>query len=140
MREALAALQVAVRELMAAVPGVAGSRPVDVMAALSIDLKLAWKFARIAQSGDPFAIVRHLPGAAGWRIAMDAARTAGAPQASVARSARAFDDAVRLGTTWAGDRKGFDMMAAGLTAGSDLRIDAFDVRAARAHQVDVLMK
>lgn len=136
---------------MAAVPGVAGSRPVDVMAALSIDLKLAWKLARIAQSGDPFAIVRHLPGTAGWRIAMDAARKAGAAPAIVARSARTFDDAVRLGTLWAGDRKGFDMMAAGLTAGSDLRIDVehrrqlylggsyvWGVRARAAVRVDIL--
>ncbi len=151
VRDALAALQVAVREVMTAVPGVAGSRPVDVMAALGIDLKLAWKLARIAQSGDPFTVVRHLPGAAGWRIAMEAARTAGAPQAAVARSVRSFDDAVRLGTAWAGDRKGFDMMAAGLTAGSDLRIDVeqrrqlylggsyvWGVRARAAVRVDIL--
>lgn len=123
VRDALVALQAAARELMSSVPGIAGSRPVDVMAALSIDLKLAWKLARIAQSGDPFASVRHLPGPAGWRIAMEAARAAGAPQSAIALAARAFEDATTAGTAWAGDRKAFDMMAAGLAAGSDMRID-----------------
>jgi hypothetical protein len=151
VRDALAALQVAVRELLATVPGFTGSRPVDVMAALAIDLKLAWKLARIAQSGDPFAIARHLPGAAGWRIASQAATAAGATQAAVARATHAFESAVAAGTAWAGDRKAFDMMAAGLAAGSDMRIDVehrrqlylggsyvWGVRARAAVRVDIL--
>ncbi|MEY3026047.1 MAG: hypothetical protein RLZZ238_944 [Planctomycetota bacterium] len=151
VRESLARLQAAVRDLMASVPNVAGSRPVDVMAALGIDLKLAWKLARIAQTGDPFAIVRHLPGSAGWRIATEAAKTAGAPQATVTRAGIAFEEAVSLGTAWAGDRKAFDIMAAGLAAGSDMRIDVehrrqlylggsyvWGVRARAAVRVDIL--
>lgn len=123
VRAELVRLQSAVREMVAAVPGIAGSRPVDLMAALQIDLKLAWKLARIAQSGDPFAAVRHLPGAAGWRIAVEAARRSGAPDALVVRADAAFASAVRTGTLWAGDRKAFDMMATGLASGSDMRID-----------------
>lgn len=123
VREELAALQVAVRAMLADLPGLAGSRPVDIMNAVSIDLKLAWKLARIAQSGDPFATVRHLPGAAGWRIATAAIATAGARAEVVAAASTAFDRAIATGTAWAGDRKAFDIMAAGVAAGSDLRID-----------------
>jgi hypothetical protein len=123
VRDALVELQTAVREAMAGAKHLGGGRPVDLVAAFGLDLKLAWKLSRIAQSGDPFAAVRHLPGAAGWRIAMDAMRAAGSPAASIAAADEAFDGAIRLGTAWAGDRKAFDMMAAGLAAGSDLRID-----------------
>jgi len=151
VRAGLVRLQAAVREVVASVPAIAGSRPVDLMAALQIDLKLAWKVARISQSGDPFAAVRHLPGAAGWRIATEALRNAGAAGALIERASAAFDDAVRLGTAWAGDRKAFDMMAAGLASGSDMRIDVehrrqlylggsyvWGVRARLALRVDVL--
>ncbi|MEY2796341.1 MAG: hypothetical protein RIR10_2057, partial [Planctomycetota bacterium] len=86
-------------------------------------LKLAWKISRIAQSSDPFAAVRHLPGIAGWKIAMLAMERAGSPAARITAADAAFEEAIRLGTQWAGDRKAFDMMAAGLAAGSDLRID-----------------
>lgn len=151
VREALLALQAAARDALATVSALSGSRPVDVVAALGLDLKLAWKLARIAQSGDPFAAVRHLPGIAGWRIATGAMRAAGADAALVARADEAFEEVVRIGTAWAGDRRAFDMMAAGLASGSDLRIDVehrrqlylggsyvWGVRARLALRVDVL--
>lgn len=123
IRERLAALQASVRDMLATVPGVAGSRPVDIVASLGLDLKLAWKVARIAQSGDPFACVRHLPGATGWRIVLDAARKAGAATATITAADAAFERALADGVAWAGDRKAFEMMAADLARGSDLRID-----------------
>ncbi len=123
VREALLELQTAVREAMAGATQLTGGRPVDLVAAFGLDLKLAWKISRIAQSSDPFAAVRHLPGNAGWKIAMDAMARAGSPSTRIAAADVAFEEAIRLGTTWAGDRKAFDMMAAGLAAGSDLRID-----------------
>lgn len=123
VREALVTLQAAVREAMAGAKQLEGGRPVDLVAAFGLDLKLAWKISRIAQSSDPFAAVRHMPGTAGWKIAMDAMKSAGSPAARIAAADSAFEEAIRLGTTWAGDRKAFDMMAAGLGAGSDLRID-----------------
>jgi len=123
VREALLVLQTTVREAMAGAKQLEGGRPVDLVAAFGLDLKLAWKISRIAQSSDPFAAVRHLPGIAGWKIAMLAMERAGSPAARIAAADAAFEEAVRLGTQWAGDRKAFDMMAAGLAAGSDLRID-----------------
>jgi hypothetical protein len=123
VRESLAALQSAMREALAGVPRLSGTRPVDLVAALGLDLKLAWKLARIAQTSDPFASVRHLPGAAGWRIALDAIRRAGAVPATCDRLAAAFDEATRIGAAWGGDRRAFEMMAAGIAAGSDMRID-----------------
>jgi hypothetical protein len=123
VREALLVLQTTVREAMAGAKQLEGGRPVDLVAAFGLDLKLAWKISRIAQSSDPFAAVRHLPGIAGWKIAMLAMERAGSPAARIAAADAAFEEAIRLGTQWAGDRKAFDMMAAGLAAGSDLRID-----------------
>ncbi|MDI9404011.1 MAG: hypothetical protein QM516_09070 [Limnohabitans sp.] len=123
VREALLQLQTAVREAMAGAAQLVGGRPVDLVAAFGLDLKLAWKLSRIAQSSDPFAAVRHLPGNAGWKIAMDSMARAGSPAARIAAADASFEAAIRLGTAWAGDRKAFDMMAAGLAAGSDLRID-----------------
>lgn len=123
VRDAIVRLQTSVREAMAGAKQLEGGRPVDLVAAFGLDLKLAWKISRIAQSGDPFAAVRHMPGAAGWKIAMDAMRAAGSPASRIETADAAFEEAIRLGTAWAGDRKAFDMMAAGLAAGSDLRID-----------------
>jgi hypothetical protein len=123
VRDALAALQSAMREALAGVPRLSGTRPVDLVASLGLDLKLAWKLARIAQTSDPFASVRHLPGTAGWRIALEAIRRSGAQQAACDRLAAAFEETVRLGAAWGGDRRAFEMMAAGLAAGSDMRID-----------------
>ena len=123
VRDALAALQSAMREALAGVPRLSGTRPVDLVASLGLDLKLAWKLARIAQTSDPFASVRHLPGTAGWRIALEAIRRSGAQPAACDRLAAAFEETVRLGAAWGGDRRAFEMMAAGLAAGSDMRID-----------------
>jgi len=151
VREDLARLQTALRAALSGVSSLAGSRPVDIVAALDIDLKLAWKLARIAQSGDPFAVVRHLPGIAGWRIALEAAHRSGASKASLDAAMSAFQRAISSGTAWAGDRKAFDIMAAGLAAGSDLRIDVehrrqlyhggsyvWGVRAQLAFRADIL--
>lgn len=151
VRAGLAKLQVAVRNVLAGVPGLPGTRPVEIAAALGIDLKLAWKVARIAQSGDPFGAVRHLPGSAGWRIAMEAAERAGAAAAVVAEATAAFERATASGAAWAGDRRAFEMMAAGLAAGSDMRIDVehrrqlylggsyvWGVRARLAIRIDIL--
>lgn len=137
--------------MLSATPRLAGSRPVEIAATFAIDLKLAWKLARIAQSGDPFGVVRHLPGIAGWRIAMDAAHKAGASKSSVAAATAAFERAIASGTAWAGDRKALDMMAAGLASGSDMRIDVehrrqlylggsyvWGVRAQVALRIDIL--
>lgn len=123
VREDLSRIQAAVRKLLAEVPNLPGARPVEIAAALDIDLKLAWKIARIAQSGEPFAAVRHLPGTAGWRIAVEAAKKAGASSAAAAAATTTFERAIASGTEWAGDRRAFDIMAAGLASESDLRVD-----------------
>ncbi len=151
VREDLARLQIAVRNMLAEVPSLPGSRPVEIAAALGIDLKLAWKVARIAQSGEPFGAVRHLPGAAGWRIAAEAAERAGATPATIALASAAFERAIASGAKWAGDRKAFDIMAAGLASRSDMRIDVehrrqlymggsyvWGVRAQLALRIDIL--
>jgi hypothetical protein len=122
VREALHELQSATREVLDAIPGLPGTRPVDLTAGLSIDLKLAWKIARIAQSSDPFECVRHLPGSEGWSIWLDAAARAGAARSSVDGAAAAFERALRSGLAWAGSRQALTDLAAGLAQGGDTRL------------------
>ena len=52
---------------------VPGSRPIDISRGLGIDMKLAWKASHLANAAAPFDAVRHLPGAAGVRILLNAA-------------------------------------------------------------------
>lgn len=124
VRDAIADLQRSVREVLAEVQGLKGNRPVDVVAALGIDLKLAWKVTNIAQSGDPFSCVRHLPGAGGWSIFGDALARRGTSAERIAAATEAFDRVLRLGEAWAGSRRGFLALAAGAVRGADKRLDA----------------
>lgn len=122
VREALHELQGATREVLDAVPGLPGTRPVDLTATLAIDLKLAWKIARIAQSSDPFECVRHLPGNEGWSIWLEAAELKGASRKAVRNAAAAFDRALGSGLAWAGSRQALTDLAAGLAQGGDTRL------------------
>jgi hypothetical protein len=124
VRDAIADLQRSVREALAGVERLEGNRPVDVVAALGIDLKLAWKVTNIAQSGDPFSCVRHLPGAGGWAIFTDALARGDAAAGRIAAASAAFERVQRLGESWAGSRRGFLALAAGAVRGADKRLDA----------------
>ncbi len=150
VREALHDLQSSTREVLDALSGLPGTRPVDLTARLSIDLKLAWKIARIAQSSDPFECVRHLPGNEGWSIWLDAAQREGASRAVTRAAAAAFDRALGSGLAWAGSRQAFTDLAAGLAQGGDTRLaieqrkqlfqaagHVWGMRAALAFRIDV---
>ncbi len=82
---------------------------------------------------------------------MEAAERAGAAKATVAAAAAAFERAIAAGAAWAGDRRALDIMAAGLAARSDMRIDVehrrqlylggsyvWGVRAQLALRIDIL--
>ena len=92
------------RDLLAAVPGMQGFRPVDLEKALGVDLKLAWKLTHIAQSGDPFACVRHLPGPLGIKITAKAATKCGVPRDTVTQMIAAMSFAQEVGLKWAGNK------------------------------------
>lgn len=121
VRDTLGRLQSAARDVLAEVPGLAGSRPVDVVAALGIDLKLAWKVSHIAQSGDPFGIVRHLPGAVGWKIWLEAAKAKGAGRGALEKALARFERVQRIGEAWAGHRRNFAALAASVLESGDHR-------------------
>jgi len=123
VRDALGRLQSAARDVLAEVSGLAGSRPVDLVASLGIDLKLAWKVSHIAQSGDPFGIVRHLPGAVGWKIWLEAARAKGAGRAALERAIAQFESVQRIGEAWAGHRRNFAALSASVLESGDRRFE-----------------
>jgi hypothetical protein len=123
VRDAIADLQRSVREVLAEADGLKSSRSVDVVAALGIDLKLAWKVTKIAQSGDPFSCVRHLPGVGGWGIFGDALARRGAAAGRIAAATAAFERVLRLGEAWAGSRRNFLALAAGAVRVADKRLD-----------------
>lgn len=115
-------LQSAARSVLASVVSLPGTRPVDLQAGLGLDLKLAWKIARIAQSGDPFDCVRNVPGSEGWTIWLEEAARRHAPEDVVRRARAAYERAIALGTAWAGSRQAFTSMAASASQGSDTRV------------------
>lgn len=123
VRDALGLLQSATRDALAEVRGLPGVRPVDLVSSLGIDLKLAWKISHVAQTGDPFSIVRHLPGAVGWNIWLAAARGKGASRAACDRALVAFERAIRLGEAWAGERRSFAALSVSVLKGSDRRFE-----------------
>lgn len=113
------ALQKSVREKL---PG-SVIRGVDLVSQYGIDLKLAWKTVRILNSSDPFESVRYLPGPAGVRILCEALKSVGTSSASVDVVQAAYENVKRVGTTWAGDSRGFELMAAGLAKQRDPQMD-----------------
>ncbi len=151
VREALQVLKAAMRDLLAGVPGMPGFRPVDLEKSLGIDLKLAWKLTHIAQSGDPFACVRHLPGPLGLKIAAKAATKCGVPQATVDRLIVAMRSAQQVGVKWAGSKRAFELLSANLSSSEDGRfisehrrklfeggMHVWGMRATLAFRVDII--
>lgn len=82
----------------------------EVARILKIDRKLAWKFWRVVNSPDSFAVVSHLPGAPGVEIFLNAARTHGVASSTIASAQAAFAALEQLIATHAGDRASFEMM------------------------------
>ena len=139
------------RDLLAAVPGMQGFRPVDLEKALCVDLKLAWKLTHIAQSGDPFACVRHLPGPLGIKITAKAATKCGVPRDTVTQMIAAMSFAQEVGLKWAGNKRAFELLSANLSTAQDGRfisehrrklyeggMHVWGMRASTAFRVDVI--
>jgi hypothetical protein len=102
-----------VREAFAAVIDAlprASGKASEVARILKIDRKLAWKFWRVVNSPDSFAIVSHLPGAPGVEIFLNAARDHGVAPATISSAQAAFAALEKLITAHAGDRASFEMM------------------------------
>jgi hypothetical protein len=87
----------------------------ELAAALRIDTKLAWKINRIVAAGDPFSAARYVPGPAGFRSFLRAAKRHGATRDGVARAQAAFERFAQLVRLHAGSRRAFDVLVAGHT-------------------------
>lgn len=87
------------------------TRPSDLMRALNVDRKLAWRLSKVVQSHDPFALVEHLPGSAGVVILLNAAARRGVPAPAISAAHAAYQDFEQLITVHAGDRTSLEMMA-----------------------------
>lgn len=144
-------LAVAVGEVVGTLPGETSQRPVDLANALEVDLKLAWRMFRLWQSRDPLEAVRHVPGAAGFRIWLEAASARGASPAALAESAAAFSSLQDFIAAHAGSRRDFDLMVAALARDGDGRLElehrrqlftgassAWGVRCAVQFRIDLL--
>lgn len=114
--------------LLDSIPNLDPARPVDVANALGLDLKLAWRMFRLARAADPFEGARHVPGAVGYRIWTETAAAHAAPKPLVVEATDAYAQLQELIGRFAGSRKAFDMMIAGLaSSGGDTRL-AFEHR------------
>ena len=121
---ALDRLRKVTAKLLDSIPNLDPARPVDVANALGLDLKLAWRMFRLARAADPFEGARHVPGAVGYRIWTEAAAAHAAPRPLVAEATVEYAQLQEVIDRFAGSRKAFDMMVAGLTpTGGDSRLD-----------------
>lgn len=102
--------------LLESIPNLDPARPVDVANALGLDLKLAWRMFRLARAADPFEGARHVPGAVGYRIWTEAAAAHAAPKALVREAGEAYAQLQEVIDRFAGSRKAFDLMIAGLAS------------------------
>ncbi|MBM4114271.1 MAG: hypothetical protein FJ252_00140 [Phycisphaerae bacterium] len=151
VRVALLDLKASTQDVLAAVPGLTGFRPVDIEGALGIDLKLAWKLSHLAHAGDPFDAVRHLPGELAAKIAAQAAAKKGVPAAKTEAMMAALFRVQSLGIAWSGGKRAFGLLSANMATNADGRfavdrrkelfsggMHVWGMRAANAFRVDVL--
>lgn len=114
-REQLRNLQAAVTDLLAEA-GVVGARPTDLGKRLGLDKTLAWKVSRFVEGADPLTAVRHMPGAGGVEIVVQAAGEKQVGRAILERVRRADRELREFVDRHAGDRRAFEAMLQGETA------------------------
>ena len=88
-------------------------RAADLVEALGVDTRLAWKFVKILDATDPLSVVKYLPGERGARLFMRAAERRNAPAAPIAEARAAFAALEEFVQEEAGDRQSFEMMVTG---------------------------
>lgn len=96
-----------------------GRRPVDLVNALGIDMKLAWKASRLMRAVSPAEILSELPGRLGQKKLIQACRDVGVPIELVTNLNEAVDQLDREIKELAGSRSLFEMMVIGLEVDKD---------------------
>lgn len=126
-------LRAALADICAAIPGGPIERASQLTAALNIDEGLAWKLMKVINAADPFEATSYVPGQSGAEIFLSAARQKRIATDAVARAGDAFDEFRRLVSDHGGDRRSFDMLAAGQVQRDRIRADYTHRRGAYQH-------
>lgn len=116
-------------DVIDALPGPV-SRASELQHALGIDKALGWRVYNAVQCNDSFAAARFLPGAAGIRSFLVAARRSGVSKAITSQVSDAQEQLDRVIKIHAGDRKRFDMLVAAHTREGRHEADLLHRRAA----------
>jgi hypothetical protein len=117
-RQALLRVRGAFAEIIDALPGHI-TRPHELSKCLSIDMKLAWKIARVAHASDPFDAAQQIPGTAAIETFLKAVAGQNVPAERVRAVETAVREFERLIDVHAGDRATLEMML--LSHGSEGR-------------------
>ena len=123
-REAVGTLTVAISKLIDESPSIVGNRPIDISRGLGVNMKLAWKVSHLATVASPFDAVRHLPGAQGIKIIIDAASQHGSSKIACNRVEQAFGKLQSFISSQAGSKRQFESMIAGVEESRDHRLEA----------------
>ena len=121
-RQVIARLKRALVAVVDSVP-MKPERAANLASALGIDTKLAWKIGRVISDADPFTAALYVPGPAGLKIFLRAARRRNVSKGLIASAEAAFGRFSALVHTHAGSRKAFDMMLAAHAQQDRLRAD-----------------
>jgi len=115
----------AVAHLSARLTGKSNARAADLVEALQIDTRLAWKFVKIVEKQDALVAVRYVPGPRGVKLFLNAAARKPGATSAVEAAKAAFQEFDALVRREAGDRRSFDMMAANheRSSGGDLDLE-----------------
>lgn len=116
-------LRSALSALITGIPNFTYNRPNDLALELGLDPKLAWNVGRSVEAADPFASARFIPGPAGIRTLLRAAKRRGVPSEILDGARISFDAFCELVHKHAGSRKHFNMLAAGMARKDCARSD-----------------
>lgn len=108
-RGALLRIRGAFAEIIDALPGHI-TRPHELAKRLSIDMKLAWKIARLAHGSDPFTAIEHIPGTAAIDVFLKAVTSQNVSGERIQAVQTAVCEFERLIEVHAGDRATLEMM------------------------------
>ncbi|MCK4872184.1 MAG: hypothetical protein KAS72_05630 [Phycisphaerales bacterium] len=99
-------------EVIDALPGHI-TRPHELVKAIKLDMKLAWKIIKVAHAADLFMIAQHIPGSAAIKRFLATASKQGVPDSLTDKVVAAVKEYDRLVDVHAGDRATMEMMLLG---------------------------
>lgn len=122
-RQAMHRLRGSLRDVIDRLPSGPIVRASQLAGALELDSRLAWKIWKVIELQDPFAASQLVPGRAGVRIFLRAAKRHEVGEDVIKSVDAAFGEFQRVMKSHAGDRRSFNAMLAGHATGNELRAD-----------------